>query len=56
MIFTISVELDYALAKRLSIYDPHNWNYKDKDELLDAICKAVDEATAEHEEVNDGHN
>jgi len=37
----ISVEIDAALAQRL-VDDPHNWDYADKDELLQAIETALE--------------
>lgn len=52
MIFMISVEIDYSLAKRL-LDTPDDWNYKDKDILLDAIQVAVAQAADEYKETCD---
>ncbi len=45
----IAIEIDAALARRL-FDDPHNWNDKDKEKLLQAIEYSLDNDDAEEEE------
>lgn len=41
----ISVEIPLSLARVLTD-DPYRWKYKDKEELLDAIERAIEENDA----------